>query len=1321
MNKPGVIIVDIFKQYDTFREKCIGFPAKFEKKYFSENKLICHPTANGTLISLCSDEEAHSNALCICRMSDMLLMSEDNESWDSFNLMEARKVAEQNGFIYLTDLFAEDAFLSEDWMINGKNDTVIVNEEYMREKGKKYAPVTPLTNKVLHFKKYSNGFFWKPAALGEIICIDKEYIAERFKEFFDECKGSLPNLSASETINFKLFDGDIAIDVNTTRAIAIDTFFAKINEIIAAFNENSEVLDIVGYDFSAFDFIMDLAVAALNFNNIEISRNEFVSKYYSAVSEGGASDKLSALSVRCDDEAIDCIKLAFVNAIVAEYADDIQYSAGDGFSYDEKLRQIELGSYSDDEEKYLISELLSHKPGDFRIFYYAAKKYPDEAENLSALADFWKVTPISNQAVEDVIFSAYILDKHFDEQGRFCANYEESCILKEQLEKVVERYSIANREYINDLEQHIEALDIQRRTFNGTLFSTPEEMKLAVKNEAYIQDLCVDLSALNESELNALGEHIENTTLDDNTKSKYMLKVKLALNNVRTAMLDQRCLKLPVMTLDEISALKDDLNNDDYPEAVLKPFISRIKDAFVSAQNSEIEAMLDKSEDMSDEQLDSVSEKLGSGRYESTIADHFKRKIESIKETNVRARLDKLVDGFESFSKEKLSELIEKLSGNDFPKHMTYAVVKKLTDTLNNYELNEAAKAFDGVDFASAEQLEEMKKIISDKLFSDDILAPYIAKVEQREKDIRDEQLVDMCSGIDTMSQEELDELKEKICDPENNFDEALVGKYTDKIAQRVCELKNSELAELCKYIFSMEQGELDELKEKLSDEKYDPELTAVYFRKIDEREVELVKLELDKLCETVNEKDIEQLEELKSQIFDNEKYADICDSYIVLINNRIDAIKIAEYRKLIESVAEMSAEEVAKFRSDADEKREEIGEELYSRSIEAADARDDQLETEEIEALCEGIEEYDFEKAESVKAQLVEGGYAEEKISDYIKRIDERIYDLHKAELESYVEGIDSMDKEQLIQAQIKVQDYDNSCPYELREQYNKMVDAALAELADREIRGLCGNIESLTARKSSDLIRKITNMPLDEDTKNRYIDVLDAHIASLKDVEAKEYIKYLTAKMSEFGVNAVHLCVPGMSNLFHAKYETVCNTYISAGRYELPILIHEGTAGDSFTLTTEYLYTFSRGVVNRTKIGDIASFQAKKSLMAATLTAVERNGNSNEIPNALNKNIVENVAKVLTALVSFVHDQRSAEQMKELLENAVQEKAAMQQTVPAAAPVEPVAPAVHEAPAAEDTSEAVEVKAKFCDQCGAKITSANAKFCAECGNKLV
>ncbi len=1293
--------MEIFKQYDSFKEKCIEFPKIFEGKCFIDNKFICHPTAKNELIAVCSDEEAHTNAICICRMADMLLMSEDSENWVKFNLAEARKIAEQNGYIYLTDLFAENAFLAEEWMIDGKHDTVIVNEEYMREKGMKYAPVTPLTNKVLHFKKYSNSFFWKSVNPGEILTIDKKYIETRFDEFYNECLEKLPDLSESETIDFALFNDKVTIDVNTTRARTIETFFENINNLVAMFAENGEVLEMCDYDFSAKDFVIDIVVAALNKNDIKITRAEFESKYYN--SAVNASDKLFVLGNKCGDDAIDAAKLAFIDAVTSEYKDEIKYSAEDTSFYNTKLRQMELGNYTAEEEQYFITELLSHKPGDYRVFYYAERQYPDEAANLAEIAKFWKMESQNAEEMENTILNAYLLDDNFDEQGRFCAGYEESRILKEKLEKVITKYGIDSRECIEELSQHIEIMDKERRTFNGTLFNSPEEKKLAVKNEAYIQDLCVDLSALNENELNSLNEHIENTTLDVNTKSKYQLKVKLALNNVHSSMLEQRCLKLPLMTLDEITELREAIINEDYPEAVVKPFEAKIRNAFSTAQTEEIEALLAGSENFSDSQLDDISAKLSSGRYDAGIAEYYVQQIDEIKDKNIRSKVTALVDGYEDMNKEELQALIEKLDDDAYPKHLTGPLTAKIIATLNNYELNEAAKAFEGVDIATEEQLEKMKKIISEKQFDEEILAPYIVKVEQREKVLLDEELVDMCRDIDTMSQEELDELKASITNSEKNFDEQLVGKYLDKIAQKSCELTNSELAELCKYIFSMEQEELDELKEKLADDKYDKEFTDVYYRKIAEREQELLYIELDELCTDISEKSIPELEELKNNILDNEAYNDICDKYIIEINDRIEAIKIAEYKDKIESVTEMSAEEVDEFRAYADEKREEIGEELYAASIAAADSREDVLENEALEELCEGIEEYDFEKAESVKAELASGTYNAEKIVPYIEKIDSRILDLHTAELESYVEGISSMSKEDIIKAQIKVQDYDNGCPAELREKYNKIAESALADIADREVRELCGDISTLSAKKSSELIRKLDNMPLDPEAKTKYIDALDNHIADLKSEESKVYIKYLSDKMSEFGINVVHLCVPGMSNLFDAKYSSACSNYVSTGRYELPILVHEGNSGEGFTMTTEYLYIGDGGEKIKIRLDDIASFQAKKSLMSSILTSVERNGNTNEIPNVLNKNVVENVAKVLTALVSFVHDQRSAEHMKEMLENAVQEKA-MQVQSAAPAPVE-----------------AEEGKVNFCDQCGAKITNTNAKFCAECGNKLM
>ncbi|MDE5992693.1 MAG: hypothetical protein K2G87_06545, partial [Oscillospiraceae bacterium] len=408
--------------------------------------------------------------------------------------------------------------------------------------------------------------------------------------------------------------------------------------------------------------------------------------------------------------------------------------------------------------------------------------------------------------------------------------------------------------------------------------------------------------------------------------------------------------------------------------------------------------------DMNDEQLDGVSARLNSDRYDSAIAEYYRNKVAEIKENNIRAKLNALADGFESFSKEKLSGLINTLKESDFPKRLTLPLIKKVTEALSNYEINEAARTFEGVDIADEAQLERMKSAINGKLFSDDILAPYILLVEKREKELLDEELIEMCAGIENMSQEELNELRGKITDPEKGFDEELISKYLDKITQRDCELKNSELAELCKYIFSMEQSELDELKEKLADDKYDKEFTDVYYRKIAEREQELITIELDRLCAGIDDAETDVLEKLKERILDEERYADLCDDYITAINNRIEAIRLEEYRNIIGSVASMTAEEVDEFRKTAEEKRSEIGETLYEESIAAADEREDVLEDQAIEEICGDIESYGFEQAESVRARLAEEGFSPEKIAPYAARIDSRITALHTAELDSYI-----------------------------------------------------------------------------------------------------------------------------------------------------------------------------------------------------------------------------------------------------------------------------------------------------------------------------
>ncbi len=1393
--------MEIYKQYDVFKEKCTNFSTDLENRCFKSAKLICHPTIRNEIIAVCSDEEARSNALHICRMSDMLLMSENNENWVAFNLAEARKITEQNGFIYLTDLFSESAFHVEDWMINGKNDTIVVSEEYMREKGKKYAPVTPLTNKVMHFKKSLNDFFWKKSEDGNVVIIDNEHIQNCIIKYFNECTAELETISNSEPITLPLFDDKVSIDLNTTRVINADNYFEKMNKIIDTFVNNSDILEISEYKFSIIDFLIELTISALKNDDINISKDDFLNKYYCPVADledEKRLEKLAIINVKSGNADIDCIKYAYVAALMDKKELDFKYPAVTAHSYGESMRSIELGKSHTDEEKYELIKILSQKPDDFMVFAYLYNHYPQEKENIDAIVSFWNIEPMSDEDIQLMLYNAYIPADSYNIDGEFCPDYENALIIYENLLVAEKKYSFENSQALADINDYIKNIDHNSRSFNGTLFESKEDMKKAMQTETEMRDLCVDLSAMTENELLDLRKYIMALTLDNKNKAKYLIKIKVALNNCTANALEQLCIDVPVLELDDAVKLKDKILKSDYDDAIAKPFIKKIDSRILTAEREELNEMFNDIDNMTDAEIDEAKKSLNSNRYSDVLKKYYNRKINACAENKIVNDISSMCNGFEDFDIEKLKKLKSDITVKNYSEKYTYKVFKKINSLMVDFEKNQLVKLFENIDFADNDEIDSIKAEIKKNNYNEDLLAPYLKRISSREQELLDEELIDLCKNIDGMTQDQLSILKIAINESEKTYDDALVEKYNDKIAQREVELSNTELAELCKYIFSMEFDALYELKDVLESDKYDPDLTAVYIKKISEREVELNVIELEKLCEDIMEMDIEQLEELKNTIFDEDSYANICDPFILKINNRIEEIKLAEYNAMLATVVEMDTEALEKFRKHLDEIRLEVGDDLYEIGVKKADDRADDIELDELEEICSDVDNFDFEKTISVINDVSSDKYKDYNSEDYIEKLNNHITDLHIKALDEITSELDSMNKDELNGIISKINKYGNDCPSNLKAPYIEDIEQRIRDLAEKEVRDLCGDVASLSVKKSFELIRLINFMSIDSDIKNQYLDSLDAHIMSIKEHDCKEYITFLTQKMTEFSVTSTHILVPTMTNNFFQKYDAACKQYVSCGRYEMPILMHEAAVDEGFTLTTEFLYYVEKpNTINKIKVDDLASFQAKKGLVVSILTVIDKNGNSYELPNALNKSVIENAAKVLTALACFIRDQRAAEHMKEMLETAVKERTAeipVQSAIKAPEP--PVVESIEipeisddssknfeiddlssesndefefnsiELPDTEeiklddsievsevdddniedsDNSDGIEddksdenqdvtdesddyeksdnsdeVKMKFCEECGAKITNTAAKFCYECGNRL-
>lgn len=112
--KGGIIAVETIN-YNRFKESCEEFKSAFSDSFFSSGRLFCHPLLDGLIYTPCSPEEAKSNSMDICRMADMLLMSADGKEYLPFKIAEARKIAAENGTVYISNLLLK----RHSWLMTG--------------------------------------------------------------------------------------------------------------------------------------------------------------------------------------------------------------------------------------------------------------------------------------------------------------------------------------------------------------------------------------------------------------------------------------------------------------------------------------------------------------------------------------------------------------------------------------------------------------------------------------------------------------------------------------------------------------------------------------------------------------------------------------------------------------------------------------------------------------------------------------------------------------------------------------------------------------------------------------------------------------------------------------------------------------------------------------------------------------------------------------------------------------------------------------------------------------------------------------------------
>ena len=891
--------MEIINNYEVFREHCSTFSQRYIDTYLSEGQLVCHPYVKDLIFAPCSEEEAKRNDNTICRLKDMMLMSEDGSTgWKPFDLMQARETASVNEHIYLSDLLFTECFVAHDWMIDGKHDQLLVSESYMREHNKPYAPVTPLTNQKLKIKKIINSEFWKKGTAEEPVIIDFEKIQESLGEYVDDKIADFPVIADISEIRMPVFGMSAEVGKNTARKITAEKALEDIADLKTRIDRFIPLIRALGFNMTVSGYAMKYIIAALKKNGVEINAAEFRNDYFNPVLEKLPED-------HTEDDELEALKEAFFDAYSKNNSCGFVYNEDDFSAYAEKLREIELIKTDKTEHCRLLSALVSEKPADRLVFRIMRSVSSADKENIDNIEEFWlgETAEVSDEEVNAHLSASYVSECR-DDDGKLNCGAAQAKLVLDDVTVAASKYHMRVCEPADELKAYIDRLDKAARTYNGTVFESPADMEKAMKNELELSKLCADLSALDESELKKLRSYIFNMTADDRTKGKYLLKVRIAMNECDENALAHMCLGLPLMDLNAAAELKKKIETSGFDETVSAPYIKAAENRMVSAQADELLVKYADLETMTEPQIDELIKETDTDRYDRVLKKHFLRRANTAKENILRRKYDEMCAGMEKMDKEQLAALKTKVSENSGSSRTAASYIHKIDVLINDYDRREVSALFAGISKADRERIAKLRAVINEGKYDTVLTDPYIIQIADRERAIDIEEFTARCDKIPDMDVAGLAVIETELLS--RKYGDDISEKYLAMVKERRIAIEKQEIAELCKNIASSDNEALDKLETVLKGDRFEKEYTADYIEKIKERRNELEKAEIADICKDIGKADKAALKAISDKISDEKYNKEYTAEYFEKIRQRDKELDNMEAAELAKGIPDM-------------------------------------------------------------------------------------------------------------------------------------------------------------------------------------------------------------------------------------------------------------------------------------------------------------------------------------------------------------------------------------------------------------------------------
>ena len=1022
----------------------------------------------------------------------MLIMSMDAEKFEPFDINRARAIAEENGFIYIATLVDSQAFKAADWMVDGKHDTVIVSEEDMKKHGKPYAPVTPLTNVILPFKKITNcPFLYKKGTVESPVFMSSKDIDGMLSGFLAESLSDFDHLEVVGETEFELYGEKLVMDKNESRCAALDKSLGLLDPVSKKISDNAKSLEEAGYKFDLREF---------NIAGLEIAAEKC----------GIPHDYKSYEGIT----TIDGLKDRFRKNVSEKNSYGFKYTKADEAAFDERIKAIEGSSSDTDALKKEVAELLTVRPANGCIFNLARALSPADAENVENISEYWGIPSLDLKSLTAYLESAYVSKELRDDKDELICGPAKAKLVLDELCAAAEKYKVKNLPAADKLRGYIDDAEKAQRTYNGTLFDSVEEMNKAQENEKKIIEECGDVSALNESELDKLAKYIHDINVDKKTKGKYLLKVKLAKLDVQKNQAEQLLIGMGTKKIPELEEIKKKLSSDAFDEVIAKPYIARVDDSILTAQSKEVAALFASIPDKN--KADELEKVIDSGKFNKIFNRSCRAKIAEARDGFARKELDALTAAIDKADTKTCEDIRKKIGEAKCRSNIKAAYYKKVAQREAAIEIAEVEKTFAGIAEATREKVAELKKVIESGKFRKALTEKYVSQLDKRIVDIDNAEFIKKCETIPTMDKDALAKITEEL--KGDKYPKDICEKYLKVVADREKAILKAEVDKLAADVAKMDFAKLDELEKKLSDEKYPKDITEGHIKAIAERRKTLYKEEVDGLCKNISTLDKKAALELRDKL-GNEKYdKEYVKKYLTQIEERVDKIELDKVNEMTKTIDKLDKKALEKLSADikalgfAEKNTAAALEKIHKCEIEKMKA--------ELESLCKNIPNTPREELKKIREALSTGDFDKELSKKYIEQIDKRTEELIKKELSELCKNIAGSPKDKLLEMKKKIADTPEYADYS--KQYTEQIDNRIKTLDKAEFDKQMAEISSLDREKLTKFVEDLEKRKATFEPK-RYEEI-EAKCKERSDILDKHELEEITKGCESFDIKKLH-----------------------------------------------------------------------------------------------------------------------------------------------------------------------------------------------------